>query len=331
MATVPPGFTQIGGASFCSIGNVLGLIWPPPAGQDLLVYWLAVGGVCRDQGCACGLLAWTVAAPGPPCHCWAVNAVPVSTGARRVCLLLTVAGAVLLMSGVLLVAASGILAGGSLGWRPATLVAFGLIACGLFCGAVLVAVAVPGSRRAGGRGGRPVSPVAAYPQRPERPPRAARSGPAPPARLLQWAAPQPRSAPEAMPAPEALPSLGDQPGLGGQPGAGDQPGLGDQPGAGDQPGPGPWRIPGSEPASGNWFVPEAQPGPGSRPGTEGSPGSASQPIPEPGPAAGERPVKRSVRRARAAPEARLAPEEEWMRALRPDGPPPIRRPPPDHG
>jgi hypothetical protein len=132
-------------------------------------------------GAARELVASTVAAPGPPCHCGAVNAGPVSAGARRVCLLLAIAGSVLLMSGVLLVAGAGILGGAqSRGWRPATLIALGLIACGLLCGAVVVAIAVPGGRRAGGRTRRPVG--AARPRRP--------------ARLL------PRPAPASRPAPE---------------------------------------------------------------------------------------------------------------------------------
>lgn len=258
----------------------------PPGGQGrkvitatlaaLLRWWegfrnrdhLAAWSWCQGRGAACGLVAWTVAAPGPPCHCGAVNAGPVSAGARRVCLLLAIAGSVLLMSGVLLVAGSGVLGDDqSRGWRPATLIALGLIASGLFCGAVIVAIAVPGSRRAIGR------------TRP--PPRAARPGR--PARLL------PRPAPETMPGPEAWPASAPPPAQAG------------------------WPAPKSPPPAG-------APVPQARAAAEAAP-----PAPEAQPAPAPRPAPRQP------PEARPAPEEEWMQALRPDGPPPIRRPPPQPG
>ncbi len=245
----------------------------PPGGQGerLITATLAAQVLgshpIRAGDAACGPVAWTVAAPGPPCHCWAVNAGPVSAGARRICLVLAVAGTVLLMSDVLLVVASGILPGSSRGWRPATLIALGLIACGLFCGAVLVAVAVPGSRRAG----RLVSPVTAYPRRAERPGRTARSGR--PARLLSR--PAPETGPEGWAAPGAAPAQGG------------------------------WAAPGGPPAQAGWAAPGAPPADG---------------VSEP-----------QTRTAPQAALARPAPEEEWMRALRPDGPPPIRRPPSQPG
>ncbi len=93
----------------------------------------------------------------------AMNAGPVNAGTRRVCLLLAVAGSLMLMAGVLLGMVTGVLGGNSRGWPIAIVLATGLIAGGLFSGAVMVAVAVPGNRRATVRHRRP--PRAARPDR----------------------------------------------------------------------------------------------------------------------------------------------------------------------
>ena len=91
-----------------------------------------------------------MAAPEPPCHCEAVNArpvnarpvnAPVSAGTRRACLLLAVAGALVPVAGVLLGVVSAVLGQAQPGGRfPASVISVGLIAAGLFCGVIVVAV-----------------------------------------------------------------------------------------------------------------------------------------------------------------------------------------------
>jgi len=85
-----------------------------------------------------------LAAPGPPCHCVVVDAgpvkTPVSEGTRRACLLLAVAGTLVLMTGVLLAVVSAVL--GQFepgGWVLPSVISAGLIAAGLFCGVVMLA------------------------------------------------------------------------------------------------------------------------------------------------------------------------------------------------
>jgi hypothetical protein len=86
-----------------------------------------------------------------------VNAGPVNAGTRRACLLLAGIGALVLMTGVLLAVSSTVLAQGP--GRPSVVIvlAAGLIAGGLLCGVVMIAVTVPGSERAGGPLRRPAS------------------------------------------------------------------------------------------------------------------------------------------------------------------------------
>jgi hypothetical protein len=191
-----------------------------------------------------------------------VNAVPVNAGTRRVCLLVAVTGSGVLMSGVLLLAVTGFLGQGqSRGWPASRFIAVGLIAIGLFCGGVLVAIGVPGKRQAGASRTRRPAPSARLIRRPPLPRRraAAEGWPVSGDRL----APGERPTAEGQPAPEGLPTPGAPPGPGAQP------------------------APDAPPAAEVWPTPEARP----------------------------------------APEGRPDPSEEWMQALRPQGPPPVPRPP----
>jgi hypothetical protein len=79
-----------------------------------------------------------------------VNGRPVNAGTRRACLLLAVAGALVLMAGVLLgvvTAVLGLFEPDS--WLLPSVIAGGLIAAGLFCGVIMVAVAEPAGQRGG--------------------------------------------------------------------------------------------------------------------------------------------------------------------------------------
>ena len=83
-------------------------------------------------------------------------------------MLLAVAGSVVLMTGVLLGAVSGVLdKEESRGWPAVTVIALGLIASGLVCGALVVAIAVPRSRRVSGHARRParLAPPSRLPRR----------------------------------------------------------------------------------------------------------------------------------------------------------------------
>jgi hypothetical protein len=181
-----------------------------------------------------------------------VNAGPVNAATMRLCLLVAVTGSMVLISGVLLLAVTGFLdQGQSRGWPASRFIALGLIAIGLFCGGVLVAIGVPGKRQAGvGRTRRPV----------------------PSARLIRRP-PLPRR----RPATAGWPVSGKRP------------------------------TPGRRSAAGDWPTAEGQPAPQGPPAPEARPAQEGPPAPE----------------ARPAPGARPAPSEEWMRALRPNGPPPV--------
>ncbi|HCU95405.1 MAG TPA: hypothetical protein DHU96_22915, partial [Actinobacteria bacterium] len=114
-------------------------------------------------------------------------------------MLLAVAGSVVLIAGVLVAAVSAFLGQGrSSGLSAATLVGLGLIASGLFSGAVLVAIAVPGDRRVSGKSRRPARR-------------------APTARLLPRPVPQVPPAAEGWLAPGAWPTPQAPPVQGGWP------------------------------------------------------------------------------------------------------------------
>jgi hypothetical protein len=79
-----------------------------------------------------------------------VHTPPVSAGTRRACVLLAVAGTLILMAGVLLGVASALLGPAQRGERfPALVISAGLISAGLFCGVLVVVVSMPEGHRGG--------------------------------------------------------------------------------------------------------------------------------------------------------------------------------------
>jgi hypothetical protein len=90
----------------------------------------------------------------------------VSAGVWRTCQVLAVAGGLAMMAGLLLAVASAVAGPGVLGGRlPVSLVAPVLMAAGLICGVMLIAVTAPRDRS-----DRPRAPVAAPPRPPEHDP-----------------------------------------------------------------------------------------------------------------------------------------------------------------
>jgi hypothetical protein len=138
-----------------------------------------------------------------------VNGRPVNAGTRRACLLLAVAGTSVLMAGVLLgvvTAVLGLFEPG--GWVLPSVIAGGLIAAGLCCGVMLVAVTEPAGRR-GGTPAAPQAPVPASHRRSDdtvRPPSAAILGGHPLA--TQDRNPASTPGPAAIPASPPRPSSG---------------------------------------------------------------------------------------------------------------------------
>jgi hypothetical protein len=122
--------------------------------------------------------------PGGRATVGCVNGRPVNAGTRRACLLLAVAGTLVLMAGVLLGVVTAVLGLFEPGrWVLPSTIAGGLIAAGLFCGVMLVAVTEPASRR-GGTLTAPGAPVPASHRRFDdtvRPPSPAVLGGRPPA------------------------------------------------------------------------------------------------------------------------------------------------------
>jgi hypothetical protein len=83
----------------------------------------------------------------------------VTTGVRRACQALAVAGGLAMMTGFLLAVVSAVAAPDLIGGRmPVSLVASGLMAAGLLCGVMLIAVTAPGSRRGRRRASTPPRP-----------------------------------------------------------------------------------------------------------------------------------------------------------------------------
>ncbi len=101
--------------------------------------------------------------PGRHATVGPVSVRPVSAGVRRTCQVLAVAGGLAMMAGFLLMVAAAVAGPGALGGRlPVSLAAAGLMAAGLTCGVMLIAVTAPGSRR-----GRPRAQVTARARPPE--------------------------------------------------------------------------------------------------------------------------------------------------------------------
>jgi len=139
-----------------------------------------------------------------------VSVRPVSAGVRRTCQVLAVTGGLAMMAGFLLAVLSAVAGPSALGGRlPVSLVASGLMAAGLSCGVMLIAVTAPSSRR--GRPGAPARPPAsAWPPAPAPPPGPAGDGlPAARARRIHGRrrAPAPPRPPEPDPSEEWMDAL----------------------------------------------------------------------------------------------------------------------------
>ncbi len=119
-------------------------------------------------------------------------------GVRRICQMLAVAGGLAMMTGFLLAVVSAVAGPSVLGGRiQVSLLAAGLVAAGLFCGVMLIAVAVPGRR------GRPRAPAP-----PPAPPRLAEPDPS-----EEWmdALRPPGPPPVTGPIPVTRPPAGQEP------------------------------------------------------------------------------------------------------------------------